>query len=139
MVSRLSPVVVDTSVVSILYRGLADSRYDFYWSRLRGRHGLIAFQTLEEQLFGARLRRWGTRRMTLLRQHLRQYDVVWPDRRLVEISAHLRSEQRQAGRVLSLADAWIAATAILHQCPLASDDGDFSVVPGLELIRLERG
>ena len=54
---------------------------------------------------------------------------------MVQISANLRSEREKAGRRLNTADAWIAATAILLACPLASHDRDFSDIPGLEFIR----
>ena len=54
---------------------------------------------------------------------------------MVRISARLRSERERAGRRLTTADAWIAATALMLDCPLPSHDGDFSGIPDLELIR----
>ena len=55
---------------------------------------------------------------------------------LVEISARLRSERERSGRRLNTADAWIAATAIMLGCPLASHDGDFLDIPNLALVRM---
>jgi len=40
---------------------------------------------------------------------------------------------------LKSADAWIAATALLLECPLASHDGDFADIPGIELLRRDHG
>ena len=78
---------------------------------------------------------WGAARRNRLSQHLAQYDVVWPTPAMVDISANLRSSQEKAGRRLETADAWIAATALMLNCPLASHDGDFDAVAGLQLIK----
>lgn len=67
--------------------------------------------------------------------HLDQFDVVWPTPEMVQISAHLRTEREQAGRRLNIADAWVAAAAIMLRCPLVSDDGDFEDIPNLRLVR----
>lgn len=126
-------VVVDTSVVSIIYNH--DDRAPYYERRLAGRRSLISFQTLEELWFGTYKNDWGERRQARLAEHLNQYEVVWASDELVHICARLRSERRSVGRELKSADAWIAATAILMDCPLAAHDGDFSDIPGLKLIR----
>ena len=44
---------------------------------------------------------------------------------------------RRIGRELSAADAWIAATAVLLNCPLLSHDRDFGNLPGLEVIHYD--
>ena len=73
--------------------------------------------------------------MNELLQYLDRYEVVWSTPELVEISARLRDERERTGRKLNTADAWVAATAIMLDCPFASHDGDFSDIPNLELIR----
>jgi len=127
------PVVVDTSVVSILWRG--DASASFYRRRLAGKRLLISFQTLEELWFGAIKDEWGDRRRNQLRRNLDQYAVIWPNREMVDISARLRSQRESAGRRLNTADAWVAATALLLQCPLATHNRDFEDIPVLELIK----
>ncbi len=129
-------VVVDTSVVSILFSQISP-QYDYYQSELEGYDELaISFQTLEEALYGAYNANWGERRIRELADHLRLFRVIYPDNRLIDISATLRSETRKLGRELTSADAWIAATAIMMDCPLASDDRDFDAVSDrLVLIR----
>lgn len=128
---------MDTSVVSIIYN--QDHRAPDYEQRLAGSRSFISFQTLEELWFGAYLSDWGTRRQSRLAEHLNQYEVVLASDELVHICARLRSERRSAGRELKAADAWIAATAILLDCPLAAHDSDFVDIPGVPLIRLSAG
>ena len=126
-------VVLDTCVVSSLMSGDATAAY--YRAELQGLRAVISFQTREEALFGALRRRWGPRRMIALRAHLDQYEMVTASHELTEISASLRTERERAGRQMQTADAWIAATALLLDCPLASGDGSFVGIPDLELIR----
>jgi predicted nucleic acid-binding protein len=113
-------VVLDTSVVSYVFNG--DSRADYYKERIRGERCVISFQTLEEVRFGAYKRGWGDRRKNELERYLQQYEIIWASPELVRHCAHLRSESEKIGRALATADAWIAATALLLECPLASHD-----------------
>ena len=126
-------IVIDTNVVSYIFN--QDNRAGFYISQMRGIRGVISFQTLEEVWHGAYLRGWGITRRRELERHMRRYDVVWPDSDLVDVCAKLRHERRSVGRVMGQADAWIAATALLLDCPLASSDQDFRGIPELELIQ----
>ena len=120
-------VVLDTCVVSMIYNSAPRSRY--YEDRIKGYRAVISFQTLEELLFGAYKAGWGERRESELRRHIAQYEVIWPNEALVDISARLRSERVKSGRALKTADAWIAATALMLECPLATDDKDFDGIP----------
>ena len=127
-------VVADTSVVSLIFNG--DTRSSAYLEHLDGRHAVTSFQTLEELQFGAYKAGWGRRRRSELNEHLRQYHVAWPNPSLVRTCARLRSECEARGRRLETADAWIAATAVMLSCPLASHDRDFSGIPGLEVTQV---
>ena len=73
--------------------------------------------------------------MNDLKQQMDQYEVHWPDDKLVDLCARLRQQRQAAGRRLEIADAWVAATALYLECPLASHDGDFDDIPDLQLIR----
>lgn len=126
-------IVLDTNVVSYIFSG--DDRAGYYLEQIRGRRVLISFQTLEELWYGAFAKSWGKRRTNELARHIEQYEIVWTGPELTRVCARLRSERKAAGREMNSADAWIAATAILLNCPLASHDGDFSETPGLELVR----
>ena len=135
---EIQPVILDTSVVSILYNRIDNDVFQFYEQSLAGYELQVSFQTLEEVRFGAYLRNWGKRRICEMQEHLSQFDVVWPNSDVVDACARIRSGTRKAGRELSLVDAWIAATAVTLGCPLASDDGDFDDIPELTLIQRPR-
>ena len=136
MSSDIPAVVLDTSVVSIIYR--SDPRSSYYEEQIKGRGAVISFQTLEELLFGAYNAGWGERRASELKRHIERYEVIRADAVLADISAQLRHERESVGRKLETADAWIAATAIMLECPLATDDKDFDDIPNLEVIRQSR-
>ena len=133
MLSSPLPIVLDTSVVSILIRRAVSAAY--YQERIAGRRAVISFQTLEELWFGAYKGNWGDRRKNALRQILNLYEIVWPNSDLVRISAQLRSERERVGRRLNTGDAWIASTALLLECPIVSHDRDLSDIPDLAFIR----
>ena len=126
-------VVLDTSVVSLFLRNAGQAGY--YIREIAGRRVVISFQTYEEALFGAVKGGWGARRVSQLRGQLDQYELLGVTPELIDICAHLRSERESAGRALKTADAWIAASALLLRCPLATTDSDFLGIPALELIR----
>lgn len=50
--------------------------------------------------------------------------------------AALRVELRTRGRRMPINDSWIAATAIAHGLPVATQDDDYDDVPGLVVVRL---
>ena len=125
-------VVLDTNVVSYIFNG--DPRARDYASRIQGHRVFVSFQTLEELWYGAYSGGWGRRRRSELARHLDHYQVIWSSLELVQICARLRSERKAEGRALREADAWIAATAILLDCPLASRDRDVSGISGLTVI-----
>ena len=61
--------------------------------------------------------------------------AIWTNPELTHTYARLRSERRSAGWEMPMADAWIAATAIMLECPLASHDHGFADIPELELVQ----
>ena len=63
-------------------------------------------------------------------------DPVPVDAQVAHAWATLRLALRDAGRRMPINDSWIAATAIAHGMPVASQDGDYDDVPGLDVIRV---
>ena len=126
-------IVLDTSVVSLIVRGVEQA--DYYRARTVGLRPVISFQILEELWHGAYNANWGETRREAQSVFLEQYEVIWPDRDLVLICAKLRAERKRAGRELGMADAWIAATALMLNCSLATADRDFAGIPNLRLIQ----
>ena len=123
----LPPIVVDTNVVSYIYRGLPIARP--YLERIVGHRPTISFQTYEELRHGVLRNNWGQRRIEELFQYVdREYDVVHSNSELVATCADLRLHCERQGRRLETADAWIAATAVMLDCSLLSHDRDFSVL-----------
>lgn len=58
------------------------------------------------------------------------------DTSLADAWAALRAQLRERGRRMPLNDSWIAATAIAHGLPVATQDDDYDEVPGLEVVKL---
>ena len=127
-------VVLDTGVVSTIHNP-SDTRSSYYEERIKGYRAVVSFQTVDELLFGAYNAGWGEKRENELRRNIAQYEVIGANAALADISARLRSERERAGRRLNTADAWIAATAIMLNCPLATENGDFDGIPDLEIIK----
>ncbi len=50
--------------------------------------------------------------------------------------SRLVAELRAAGRKAPINDTWIAATALAHDLPVATQDADYDHMPGLKVIRL---
>ena len=126
-------VVLDTNVVRFaLHR---DSRYNFYEKRIADLIPVIALQTYEAIWFRARRSGWGRRRIEELVDFLKGYEVVFPDQRIARACGELRARQSLLGKTLSTEDAWIVATALTLDCPLATHDRRLAEVPDLKLIQ----
>ena len=133
MTSSGGLVVLDSTVISFLMRDRGPAGY--YRRAIAGLTPVLPFQAVEEAWFGAIRDNWGDRRRSELQSHIERFEIIWPNADMVRISARLCSERERAGRRLTTADAWIAATAIMLNCPVASHDRDFSGTRNLELIR----
>ncbi|MDQ3990386.1 MAG: type II toxin-antitoxin system VapC family toxin [Actinomycetota bacterium] len=55
---------------------------------------------------------------------------------VAEAWAALRAGLREQERRMPINDSWIAATAIAHGIPVATQDDDYDDVPGLEVVKL---
>ena len=127
----MEPLLLDTNVVSFLMRGHTFA--EPYRRHLEGKTLAISFMTVGEMYEGARRRGWGQARMAALETRLRTYLVVPYSFRLCQIWGRIRAERRS--RPIAVDDAWIAATAIAHDCPLVTHNpGDFTDIRGLTLI-----
>jgi tRNA(fMet)-specific endonuclease VapC len=124
---------VDTDVLSFTFRG--DTRAELYRPHLTGKLLAISFMTLAELDQWALQRRWGAARRARMEAYLRTF-VVYPfDRALCLKWAEVSVDARRRGRPIQTADAWIAATALLHNLPLVTHNpSDYAGVPGLTLV-----
>ena len=126
-------VVLDTNVVSFELR--RDVLFRYYEERIAGMTPVIALQSYEEIWFGARRDRWGSRRLAELNDFLARYEVITPNEDIARACGELRANQSLLGKTLSTEDAWIVATALTLNCPLATHDGGLAEVPDLKLIQ----
>jgi tRNA(fMet)-specific endonuclease VapC len=128
-------VVVDTCVLSYLYRG--HSLAENYRSHLEGNTAVISFVTLAELYYGTLKNNWGEQRRADLMAHVARGYVLYPfNRPLCEQWAVVRDRTRRAGRQIKRNDSWIAATALLYGIPLVTNNrSDFEVLsPDLTVI-----
>ena len=63
-------------------------------------------------------------------------DPLVVDETVADAWAALRAQLRERGRRMPLNDSWIAATAIAHGLPVATQDDDYDQVPGLQVVKL---
>ena len=126
----MSQIVVDTDVASYLFNwhSLAQQYVDV----LRGSELVLSFMTIAELRMGAISARWGGRRRVLLEEFIARFERVYGDDRLCTVWARIRADARAAGRPLSPQDAWIAATALALDAPLATNNRrDFEHIQNL--------
>ncbi len=129
----MASVVVDTDVVSFLFK--RDSRAEWYRPHLSGKLLVLSFMTVAELDRWALERNWGRARRARMEESLRNF-IVYPfDRALCLKWAEVSDRARRIGRRIECADAWIAATAVLHNIPLVTHNAsDYAGVDGLTVI-----
>lgn len=113
-------VVVDTNVVSYLWRRRNNALVDFYERELAGADLLISFMTSKELRAGMLKGNFSESRRTEWLAEIEEYEVVYATEQLVDAAAelqHLCGSQRP-----SEADLWVAATAYMLDCRLATED-----------------
>jgi tRNA(fMet)-specific endonuclease VapC len=126
-------VAIDTDVVSYLFKG--DTRGDLYQPHLDNKLGVLSFMTIAELDLWAVTRNWGMKKREERALFLSPYIVIESSRELCRKWAEIRDQVNRAGSHLDTADAWIAATALLHDLPLLTHNRDhFARVPNLSVI-----
>ena len=129
----MSPAIVDTDVVSFLFK--RDSRAEAYEQHLTGRLLGISFMTLAELERWSLERNWGIVRMQQFAVFLRKFAVLPANRELCRKWAEIAAARSRCGHPIQTADAWIAATALLYNVPLITHNrSDFDRIDGLEVI-----
>jgi len=136
MIDAVEPsagLVVDTDVVSYVFRG--DSRSAGFAPILNNRTLVISFMTVAELDRWAISRDWGPGRIATLERFLRRFVVQPFDRALCRRWAEVMDGARRQGRPIQTADAWIAATALHLNVPLATHNPhDYRGVIGLTVL-----
>jgi tRNA(fMet)-specific endonuclease VapC len=128
----MSQIVVDTDVASYIFNWHSTARRCA--DALRGNELILSFMSLAELRMGAFAAGWGLRRRVLLEQFIGGFELVYADNALCTLWARIRADARAAGRGMSPQDAWIAATALALDAPLATNNRrDFEYVKRLRL------
>jgi len=129
----MATVVVDTCVVSFLHKNHENAQ--LYQLHLEGNLKVISFMTLAELYRWTVESDWGERRIAELETRLEDYFPYAVNRPLCGVWAAITAEASSNGTPIDVGDAWIAATALLHDFPLITHNRKhFEVVPGLRLV-----
>jgi tRNA(fMet)-specific endonuclease VapC len=126
-------VLLDTDVFSYLWKG--QSYGESFRRAIEGRRPCISFATVAQLYKGATKNRWGTAKISQLETHLEATLVVPFDIELARTCGRLLALREQHGLKMEEFDAWIAATALRHDIPLATNNRrHFEGIPGLTLV-----
>ena len=127
----MSTLVLDTNVVSYIMK--RDPLSERYRPHLEGHTLAISFMTVGELYEGAYRAAWGDRKMAVLAATLRSYVVIPFSSEMSRQWGAIRTERRQ--QPIAVDDAWIAATARAHGCPLVTHNpNDFHGISGIDVI-----
>lgn len=133
MTSPIGPVVVDTNVAVYLLTG--HPRVVPFRGILATSLVLISFQTAAELGLIARRRAWGADRLAHLDGFLGGVTTIPSTDDIIEAWVDVMYRQIRKGSRLEVGDAWVAATALVHDCPVVTNDRkDFGRVEGLKLL-----
>jgi tRNA(fMet)-specific endonuclease VapC len=131
----MSQVIVDTDIASYTFSWHTLARR--YSDALRGSELILSFMSIAELRMGAIAARWGSRRRLLLERFIQGFELAYSDNELCTIWASIRANARAAGWALSPQDAWIGATALAMDAPLATNNRrDYERIEKLRLLSL---
>ena len=128
-----TPVVVDTDVVSFLFKNhpLAQA----YQAILAGRPLAVLLITLAEVEYGMEAKNRGVSRRDLMRRFLSRFTTLLPDTETARVWARIKSTCEKKGRPITFADAWIAAAALQMNVPLVTHNAtDYEALEGLTVL-----
>jgi predicted nucleic acid-binding protein len=131
---NVTRLVVDTDVVSFIFKWHPEFAPQ-YINLVRGYELVISFMTVAEMRQGAINARWGRRKLDVLDEYLNDFAIVHSDGILCSKWAQVRDESMRKGKPISVADAWIATTALVLTVPLVTNnESDYRHIGDLELI-----
>lgn len=126
-------MLLDTNIISYIYKG--DSRATAYEPHLLGQQWYVSFMSLGEIYRWPYVRNWSENRRRVLERFVRSRFVVLPfTSELAWTWAELTGRTMRS-QPMSLADSWIAASALQYRMPLVTHNSrHFKSVPGLTVV-----
>lgn len=126
--------LLDTNVVSYIFSSKPER--ERFVPHLKGRIGAVSFVTIGELVCGAVQGNWSDIKRSEMEQNIRDNYVVVPySADVARTWGELVAACRKSGFTPGENDAWIAATAIVFDCPLVTNDEGFQQMkrhyPGL--------
>lgn len=104
-----------------------------YRDLLKGADLAISFMTVAELYEGAYRASWGEKRLRKLDRTVGNYTVFPSTAEICRRWGEVRYQRRK--QPISGEDAWIAATALTHNCPLVTHNPeDFKHIPRLRIL-----
>ena len=126
-------IVVDTDVVSYLFK--SDTRAKAFEPHLLNTPKFISFMTLAELLRWRMQSNWGSAKKEKFGRFLNDFGVIYADDLLCEVWAELTLNCQQIGKPIAVADAWVAAVALMFEVPLLTNNRrHFENVPHLTIL-----
>ena len=123
--------LMDTNVASFMLKG--HSLAQKYRRHLQGHQLALSFMTVAELYEWAFHARWGKGRFARLEVLLNGLDIIASSADLERCWGAVRFERRR--QPIGVADAWIAASALVHGYELVTDNAaDFNGIRGLTII-----
>ena len=132
-----TPVVVDTDVVSFLFKDhqLAPA----YHSILAGRSLAVSLITLAEIEYGMESKNWGASRRNLMGRFLARFTLLLQDGETARLWARIKTSRERQGRPITFADAWIAATAVQLNLPLVTHNArDYEAIERIVVVTAQK-
>lgn len=128
-----SRIICDTDVVSYVFNG--HTYATFFNPYLSGKTLAVSFMTVAQLYYGAYKAGWGDAKLTRLQNHLKGYVVLPFDNEICQTWAQIQVDVENQHFCIEDGDCWIAASALRHDCALATNnEKHFQHVNGLLLI-----
>ena len=125
--------VVDTDIFSFFLK--KDTRAELYKPHTDGHLLFLSFMTVAELERWAMLYNWGQNKISLLDKSFKRYVTQHSNREICKVWAEIMTDSKRNGLNISIADAWIASTAIHLQIPLITNNAkDFQKISGLTIV-----